>query len=314
MIDRKLGRNLYRKIITGPLEQHENSSQPRPHHFRSQSSTAESLGTEGRVSSDSASALAKKRRGSSDSILQSRSPKHHRVKSHVTRHRGVRSIINRYEAVKKRRSKSERRQVESPASNNRLARSHDEVDYSPEGALVSDTQPSEVYDQRKKFWVSRQERKMENAKRDYYEVGHSALPGSTAMEKEKVRRELAEIEQMGVVANRHSRRLLKNHIHQHISRMSNHRVTIRSGSGVERKKSSVLVTMEDTEEQEREINRQRRNALIETFLQAPSRKQRVLQRLCSKPAVDVDGADQAKRRHHLRRQLRLKKNIERVRR
>jgi hypothetical protein len=67
--------------------------------------------------------------------------------------------------------------------------------------------------------------------------------------------------------------------------MSNHRLMIKPhGRHREegRKKSSVLVTsMEDSEEQARKLYREQSRVVIEGFMQAPSHKQRVLEKLSS---------------------------------
>ncbi len=151
----------------------------------------------------------------------------------------------------------------------------------PEGSSTVERSFKDTYDTAKKrFSRSRQHRRAEE-----YKVGHSALHGSLDMQKETVQKELAEIKELGVVrSSTDNSVILKNHIHSHVSRMSNHRLTIKSG--VDRKKSSVLVTMDDTEGQEREIQRQQRKAVMEKFFQVPSHKQRMLERLSSKQAEE----------------------------
>lgn len=119
-----------------------------------------------------------------------------------------------------------------------------------------------------------------------YEVGHRALPGRQDSSKESVRKELDEIQKMGVVrSSTASSVMLKNHIRSHLSRMSNHRLTIKSG-GLDRKKSSVLVTMDDREEQEREMLRRQNKVVMNKFFEVPSRKQRMLERLSSMQAEE----------------------------
>lgn len=118
-------------------------------------------------------------------------------------------------------------------------------------------------------------------------VGFSTTPFRAQQEnrrKEQVR-ELAAIEELGVVrSNTGEDSRVRNHIHNHITRMSNHRLTIKPhrGRGTERKKSSVLVTsMEDTEEAARQLYHQQSKVVIEGFMQAPTHKQRVLDKLSS---------------------------------
>ena len=110
--------------------------------------------------------------------------------------------------------------------------------------------------------------------------------------------ELAELKEMSLVKNsRDNISKLRNHIHDHISRMTNHRLMIKphDGGKENHKKSSVLVTsMEDQEEQARQLYRQQSRVIIESLLQVPSHKVRVLQRLNSEQVQNISDTELAK--------------------
>lgn len=121
---------------------------------------------------------------------------------------------------------------------------------------------------------------------DVYVGISSAPPRVQESRRREQVQELAAVEELGVVlTNTGENSRVRNHIHNHISRMSNHRLMIkprRGGHGAERKKSSVLVTsMEDAEEKARQLYRQQSKVVIEGFMQAPTHKQRVLEKLSS---------------------------------
>lgn len=96
-------------------------------------------------------------------------------------------------------------------------------------------------------------------------------------------KELSDIEEMGVVQTVKD----DTKIRSHITRLCNHRLMFKArGHGPERKKSSLLVTLDDWgeqewEEQTREDYKKESKVVIGTFLQVPSQKQRVLEKLSS---------------------------------
>lgn len=121
------------------------------------------------------------------------------------------------------------------------------------------------------------------SKEDPY-VGFSATPFRLEGKEREQVQELAAIEGMGIVrSSTGGDSKVRNHIRNHVARMSNHRLMIKPrGQRTERKKSSVLVTsMEDSEENARQLYRQESRVVIEGFMQAPSHKQRVLEKLSS---------------------------------
>ncbi len=97
--------------------------------------------------------------------------------------------------------------------------------------------------------------------------------------------ELAAIENMGIVrSSTDGDSKVKSHVAHCV--MYNQRLMIKKPHGrrgSEHKKSSVLVTntVVDPDEQARQLYRQQSKAVIEGFMQAPSHKQRVLDKLSS---------------------------------
>ena len=122
-----------------------------------------------------------------------------------------------------------------------------------------------------------------------------------SVEKKKLEqeRELRDLEEMQVVGKT-SIAKLQQHIHNHITRMYNHRLTIKPDGPPQanRKKSSVLVTsIKDQEEQEkqaREIYRQQSRFFIETFFQLPSHRQKVLDKLSTEELQKIKDVERAK--------------------
>lgn len=115
-------------------------------------------------------------------------------------------------------------------------------------------------------------------------VGFRAQPSRVERRLEQIE-ELAAIEEMGIVrGSTDGNSRVKRHLHNHIARMTNHRLMIKPHGRrqSERKKSSVLVTsMGDPEEHARQLYREQSKVVIEGFMQAPSHKQRVLEKLSS---------------------------------
>ena len=296
MLDIKLGRNLFRKLHGGPLQLDDTEDiPPRPRHLRTQSSEVQSVG---RVSSDSATDLeGKQRRGSSGSLSQLQSPVHYSSQSRLPHSRwsgqhGVKTLANKF-SRKNRQSKSSPTETSDLSNSKELTSPQEQAGGPPE---VPPSRRSRLYEKTRNFWSSRH-------KRDDYAVGHNTLPRKAEKARE-IKRELEEIEQLGVVRSSSGYSgILKNHIHSHISRMSNHRLTIRN----DRKKSSVLVTMDDTEERDRQMQKQQRKTAIERFFQVPSQKQRVLERLRSRQEMEDCTDAKVKKHHHRHRRHHGKK-------
>ena len=137
-------------------------------------------------------------------------------------------------------------------------------------------------------------------------VGYDALRTMTERKKREQSQELADLEHLGVVGRSSSDKIkdhLRNHIH---SGFSNHRLMIKPhGSRDSRKKSSILVTMDDVEQLEetqlRNIYRQESKVVIDSFLQMPSRQQRVLEKLSETQIENISKAEVSKTRRVWRR-------------
>lgn len=102
--------------------------------------------------------------------------------------------------------------------------------------------------------------------------------------------ELATIKEMGIVrSHTDDSSSVRRHIHNHLSRMCNHRLLIKpQGHSNHRKKSSVLVTMEDRGgDLAMELVHQQSKVVIEGFMQASSHKLRVLDKLSSNQLQNI---------------------------
>ena len=125
-----------------------------------------------------------------------------------------------------------------------------------------------------------------------YQIGYSATPLKSAARKLKHEHEeeLQVLKKQSIVRGRSFHLKVNDHIQSRVSRMSNHRITIRPISdcgATERvkrlsfnRKSSILVTgMEESEDRRRALHKQQSRVLVENMMQWPSHQQRVLQRL-----------------------------------
>ena len=140
-------------------------------------------------------------------------------------------------------------------------------------------------------------------------VGHAAVgygDEKTAVLQEKrvldQEQELRDIEGLSLVHEPSNREMLSHHVASHVARLSNHRLTILpsssskgGGRGTDRKKSSVLVTsVEEDEDYVRELHRQQSRAFIETMIQCPSRQHRVLEKLSSEQMRKISSVERSK--------------------
>lgn len=142
---------------------------------------------------------------------------------------------------------------------------------------------------------------------DYF-VGNSAVqsvrPLSLSRREQEQRNELREIEEMGIVRG-HQSKQVRNHIRNHVShRMFNHRLMIKPDSSERSRKSSVLVTsVNDEEEEARKLFRQQSRVVIEGLFQLPSHDQRVLERLSDEQISDIKSKEMAKLKKHSKKSL-----------
>lgn len=129
---------------------------------------------------------------------------------------------------------------------------------------------------------------------------HAATPSIAEVHKRQQVQELEKLKEMGVVRSGSGNRNLRKHIHN-VARMSNRRLMIKPHR-VSRKKSSVLVTTmednEDREEQHRELFHQQ----VGRFLQVPSHKQRVLEKLSANQVRNISNSEAVKRSKKVLRQ------------
>ena len=138
-------------------------------------------------------------------------------------------------------------------------------------------------------------------------VGFTAQPSRVERRLEQIQ-ELAAIKEMGIVrSSTDGNSQVNSHLNNHIARMTNHRLMIKPQGrrGSERKKSSVLVTsMGDPEERARQLYREQSRVVIEGFMQAPSHKQRVLEKLSSSQLKRIsDSLKMRKTSSHLETQV-----------